>query len=88
MSSSGSESGSELDHEEEMALRIALERSKVDMGDNSGWSVAATPTMAQREHRSWTLPARTQLCQDNAVHAPHAVSFPCRSLLQAGSGGC
>ena len=30
MSSSGSDSGSELDHEEEMALLIALERSKVE----------------------------------------------------------
>ena len=36
MSSSGSESGSEVDYEEEMVLRIALERSKVEIGGNSG----------------------------------------------------
>ena len=36
MSSSGSDSGSELDYEEEMALRIALERSKVETCGSSG----------------------------------------------------
>ena len=46
MSSSGSDSGSELDYEEEMALRIALERSKVETGGSSG--SGASPQLPRR----------------------------------------
>ena len=66
---SDSDFGFELHYKEEMALRIALERSKVETG--------ASPQLPQRRRQSWTLPARTQRCQDNTVcTAPASSPFP------------
>ena len=55
MSSADSRSDSDLDVKE-LALRIALERSKVDTGQLRICRFASPPSM-QRGHRSWPLPA-------------------------------
>ena len=49
MSSFGSHSGFNFDVDEELTLRIALKRSKVDTGGSSHVGVARTPEQAARK---------------------------------------
>ena len=58
MSSPGSDSCSELDHEEEMALLIALEWSKVKTVGNP--DLERRRTSAEHGRRSWTLLGHVQ----------------------------
>ncbi|XP_044374719.1 uncharacterized protein, partial [Triticum aestivum] len=57
MSSSGSDSGSELDHEEEMALLIALERSKVETRIGSTRQAIPTGVSLQRLLKPFVKPS-------------------------------
>ena len=51
MSTFGSHTGTDLDVEEKLTLRVALERSKVNTGGSSG----SAPAPGQRGRRSWPL---------------------------------
>ena len=79
MSSSGSDSGSELDYEEEMALRIALERSKVETGGSSG-SRASPQLPRWRSSDAGAGPSRPMLrdarTAKSAPAAPHRLLPP------------
>ena len=80
MSSSGSHSGSDLNYEEEMALCIALEQSKVDTGGSSRTGAAQTSELDSPD----LCAARPGL---HSLHRPRAVLIPRRPLLHAGSSG-
>ena len=88
MSSSGSDFGSGLDYEEEMALRIALERSKVKTGGSSKSGVCHSSRVGAEKTPELDPPGpRAAMPEQRSPHQPRAISFPHRPLLHAGGVG-
>ena len=76
MSSFGSDSSSELDYKEEMALRIALERSKVETAGSSG--SGASPHFPGR--RSADIGAGPSRLARNDARTAQSAPVLCRLL--------